>query len=298
MLVTAIAFQFILTLPVKDGGTLTGGSRIAPRRVEDASTPEDVLVGHEAVIQEARAEDTAEALENALKEKEWDAAYAMWCRLRAASEASAAALAERHLGRVEAAMTSSSEGSTVGWDDLYAASIFAGVPRATEVLRLAMGLQPGVAAQIESLLWMLWCRSGDESLDEWLVHAIKQMQTEEEYAAALVSLDALVHEAPWFAEAWNRRATLFYLMGRHEESLADCATTLKLNPSHFGALGGSGLVRLAVWRINHDWAHLQAAHDAFEALLELYPHNGAARANLPAIKQLMSQGGSRKTVGS
>ena len=62
---------------------------------------------------------------------------------------------------------------------------------------------------------------------------------------ALPLLDDMVARAPEWAEAWNKRATALYLAGEHDRSLADIDRVLALEPRHFGALAGMGLIRIA-----------------------------------------------------
>ena len=59
-------------------------------------------------------------------------------------------------------------------------------------------------------------------------------------------LDKLVQDHPEFSEAWNRRATMYYMQGRFKESLADIAKVLALEPRHFGALSGKGAILRAM----------------------------------------------------
>ena len=80
----------------------------------------------------------------------------------------------------------------------------------------------------------------------------------------VVMLTRLTRLAPDFAEAWNKRATVLYLRGRLEESVIDVKRTLKLEPRHFGALSGLGLIYLAV-------GQPEIALKALDAALAIHP---------------------------
>ena len=64
------------------------------------------------------------------------------------------------------------------------------------------------------------------------------------YGEAIALLNEIVAKKPEFAEGWNRRATVHYLAGDLQESIADCDEVLKRNPGHFGALSGLGQIYL------------------------------------------------------
>jgi tetratricopeptide (TPR) repeat protein len=76
---------------------------------------------------------------------------------------------------------------------------------------------------------------------------------------------------PSFAEGWNKRATVYYLMGDFKASVGDIEHTLELEPRHFGALSGLGLIYMNMGKD-------QAALRAFRKTLEINPH-------LPAIRE-------------
>ena len=83
--------------------------------------------------------------------------------------------------------------------------------------------------------------SGSDTVDLLLSWAMKFME-EKEYPRALDVLDQVVMLKPDFAEGWNKRATVYYLLDDYGSSLADIRRTLALEPRHFGALSGLGFI--------------------------------------------------------
>lgn len=129
--------------------------------------------------------------------------------------------------------------------------------------------------QIENSIWAIWMQHDNEAVQRLMQLGTERMN-QRQYSEALLVFSQLVESFPDFAEAWNKRATLYYLMGDLERSLADIAHTLALEPRHFGALSGQGLIFV-------ERQELQAAKESFEQLLEVHPHSPAARANLERV---------------
>jgi len=102
--------------------------------------------------------------------------------------------------------------------------------------------QEGEGAVAE--IWKLWLQSGTPELDELMEQATRLIG-HGLHPLALPVLDDIVKRAPDWAEGWNKRATALYLAGEHERSLADIERVLALEPRHFGALAGIGLIRIA-----------------------------------------------------
>ncbi len=102
---------------------------------------------------------------------------------------------------------------------------------------------PAVRAFSETSMWEIWSRSGDEEIDQLFAVGVEQMSAREP-AAALETFSRIIGRRPDFAEGWNKRATIYYLLGEYERSLADCAEVMKRNPYHFGALSGYGMIFL------------------------------------------------------
>jgi tetratricopeptide (TPR) repeat protein len=105
--------------------------------------------------------------------------------------------------------------------------------------------QPSSTADpIVTEIWTLWLQSGRDDIDALVRHAMMLMHSSAN-SLALRLLDDVVAKAPDFAEGWNKRATLLYIMGEYDRSRADCEEVLKREPRHFGALAGMGLIAIA-----------------------------------------------------
>lgn len=98
------------------------------------------------------------------------------------------------------------------------------------------------AAAVEERIWEVWLDVGQPGVDETLRRGIVAMN-HGDYPAALLAFDRIVAAAPGFAEGWNKRATLYFLMGDFPSSTRDIERTLALEPRHFGALSGLAMIR-------------------------------------------------------
>lgn len=92
-------------------------------------------------------------------------------------------------------------------------------------------------------LWLLWGRSGNPAVDEILARGVEAMHDSRELEAIELFTQVIENE-PAFAEGWNKRATVYFLVGEYRKSIADCDEVLKRNPHHFGALSGLGEIYL------------------------------------------------------
>lgn len=120
------------------------------------------------------------------------------------------------------------------------------------------------AARVAGQIWEIWLEAPAEfAIDDALRRGLTAMALNQ-FTDALRAFDTIVEKAPGFAEGWNKRATVRYLLGDYEGSIADIDRTLALEPRHFGALSGLGLVRMALDRP-------AKALEAFEAALAINP---------------------------
>lgn len=129
------------------------------------------------------------------------------------------------------------------------------VPALVKVLR---DPDPVVRALAEHALWQVWSRSGDSEIDRLFQQGVAQM-TQRDGPAAIATFSRIIEKRPEFAEGWNKRATVYFLMGEYEKSLADCDEVVKRNPSHFGALSGYGQIYLQLNQPDRALAYFERA---------------------------------------
>jgi len=101
--------------------------------------------------------------------------------------------------------------------------------------------------RIEQEILRRFSRSGSATADLLMTWAGEAID-ESDYTLALDLLDQIIVIKPDFAEAWNKRATVYYMIDDYGASLADIRQTLALEPRHFGALAGFGLILQAIDR--------------------------------------------------
>lgn len=130
--------------------------------------------------------------------------------------------------------------------------------------------------EIEDEIWAIWTSHADPALEAHMQRAISAI-ARRRFEEAERLLDDLVRQAPRWAEAWNKRATLRFLQHRDADSMADIRRTLELEPRHFGAICGFGQICL-----RH--GETAAAAGVFAAALELNPHLDSVRAMLAELE--------------
>lgn len=129
----------------------------------------------------------------------------------------------------------------------------------------------------ENLIWSTWIQHEDGSINRLMQVGIKAMADRRLDDAAEV-FTALIDKAPDYAEAWNKRATVYFIQGKLALSSADVEQTLALEPRHFGALSGLGQIEML--RGNGD-----AALRAFEDAVKVHPRMAGMQALIRDLKQ-------------
>jgi tetratricopeptide (TPR) repeat protein len=95
--------------------------------------------------------------------------------------------------------------------------------------------------KIEQDIWAIWARNDSPTAELLLRQSVAAMNAHEHDAAEKMLIQ-LIETYPTYAEAWNKRATLYYMQGRNQDSLIDIEHVLELEPRHFGALAGKAMI--------------------------------------------------------
>ena len=143
-------------------------------------------------------------------------------------------------------------------------------------LRLKFTDSPREIRELENLIWASWLAHPNPDVERLMSAATARMNSGA-FSQALRIYSQLIESYPNFAEAWNKRATLYYVLEDFAASVADIEATLALEPRHFGALSGLGLVYI-------QQGELDKARDAFVKLLEVHPNSANAQQNLERIE--------------
>lgn len=135
---------------------------------------------------------------------------------------------------------------------------------------------PATRARIENQIWEIWSQSGSASMD-LLLERGREALAASDTAQAIEHFTALVEGAPDFAEGFNARATAYYQAGLIGPALADIGRTLTLEPRHFGALTGLGLIL-------EETGDVARAVEAYGAALAIHPHRPDLREALERLE--------------
>ncbi len=119
------------------------------------------------------------------------------------------------------------------------------------------------AKTIENRIWAQWLASGSDTVNLLMTRAKAAVEAND-LDLAIRLLDAIIELRPKYVEAWNRRATVFFLKKDYASSLVDLRKVLALEPRHFGALVGLGMIMQDIGDDKH-------ALEAYRRAVEVYP---------------------------
>ena len=139
-----------------------------------------------------------------------------------------------------------------------------------------------VAAIVEQEIWSLWStHPTDKNLTLKLAEGSK-LVVNNQLSKAIVIFTEVINKDPSWAEAWNKRATVLYMIGDYQESQNDINKVLNLEKRHFGALAGQGLVNIQL-------KNYEKAIESYEKAQEIYPAMQSPKIMIKQIKDLINQ---------
>ncbi len=142
------------------------------------------------------------------------------------------------------------------------------------------------AIEIENKIWKIWMtHPSDDRRGYRLTELLAQGSlfiNRRELSKAYGVFSQIILEDPKWAEAWNKRATVLYMLGRYEQSQNDINEVLKLEKRHFGALSGQGLVQTKL-------KNYKKAIESYEAVQKIHPSMQTPKVMIPRLKKLIEE---------
>jgi len=165
-----------------------------------------------------------------------------------------------------------------------AVQTLAAVGQMADLAALAKTLRdadPVVRASTEEAMWQVWSRSGEDTVDQLFTVGVEQMRRRQ-LDAAITTFSQVIRRKPEFAEGWNKRATVYFMLGDYTKSLSDCDEVVRRNPYHWGALSGYGMIYLQLDQPGR-------ALEYFERALAVNPNLSRVEDTIEELKALVIQ---------
>jgi len=197
--------------------------------------------------------------------------YASSARLRSRQRADCVNIRgmSRRLPRIGLALCLALAGGVVSWQVAAEPAAETGSVYDREKLdalyrQLKLAQSPAEAQRINDKIWRLWTEGPDERAGEQIQKIFRHRRTRN-LERALEIAHGLTVRLPNYAEGWNQKATVLFEMGRLDHSLAMVEKVLELEPKHFGALAGKGLILLRQGRV-------RLGQKALRRAVEIHPY--------------------------
>ena len=130
-------------------------------------------------------------------------------------------------------------------------------------------------------IWDIWHETNDIKIEADFYRGMESLRTRD-LIMSIAFFSRVIEKKPDFAEGWNKRATVYFMMGEFDKSMLDINQTLKLEPRHFGALDGMGLI----------FMHLQQYSKAiriYDQMLKIFPKNQSIIDKKNKMKEYLSK---------
>ena len=135
---------------------------------------------------------------------------------------------------------------------------------------------------IEQKIWKIWStHPKDENLTKLLQNG-SDLVSKKKFFESIDIFTKVINFDPSWAEAWNKRATVFYLIGEFQKSQNDIDKVLELENRHFGALAGQGLVNIKL-------KNYEKAIESYKRALEIYPTMQSPEIMIKQIEEIIKE---------
>ena len=135
--------------------------------------------------------------------------------------------------------------------------------------------------EVTSSIWDIWYETNDPSIEADFYRGLESMRTGD-LIMAVAFFTRVIDKNPNFAEGWNKRATVYYMLGKFDVSMMDIHETLKLEPRHFGAMDGMGLIFIHLEQFDK-------AIDIYDQMLKIFPNNSSTKQKKEMLRNRSSE---------
>ena len=136
--------------------------------------------------------------------------------------------------------------------------------------------------EVEQQIWKIWSTHPNNNRLTSMLATGSNFMNNKEYSKAVEIFTKVIDLDPTWAEAWNKRATVLYIIGEFEKSQNDIDQVLKLEKRHFGALAGQGLV-------NIELENYEKALESYKEAMRIYPSMNSPKIMIKQIKELIQR---------
>ena len=130
-------------------------------------------------------------------------------------------------------------------------------------------------------IWKIWDETNDPKIEADYHRGLEAMRIGD-FVMSIDFFTRVIEKNPDFAEGWNKRATVYYILGQFDKSMIDINKTLLLEPRHFGAMDGMGLIFIQLQQYDK-------AIKIYDQMLEIFPHSADTLAKKKLMQEYISQ---------
>ena len=130
-------------------------------------------------------------------------------------------------------------------------------------------------------IWKIWDETNDPKIEADYYRGLEAMRTGD-YIMSIAFFTRVIEKNPDFAEGWNKRATVYYILGKYDRSMIDINKTLLLEPRHFGAMDGMGLIFIQLQKYDK-------AIKIYDQMLEIFPNSADTLEKKKLMQEYISQ---------